>query len=194
MKRVFLLTIIALALATAPAFAEIELGLGATLAPGGGDKTEMLPNLHVGLRSFGIVYGSFDSYILSPRQVEGITGGSLIGRPGMVNTFDLGLGLRLWFLQGSAQVGLNYLRVYKQDELGLDGQGLDFGSNLRLALGLRTRGFGLSASLTSMQQGGAGEAFRLFADMLSKDDAVKGLARQRFIDSAIPSITAIIYL
>ena len=152
-------------------------------------------------RSWGLFYASWDSFVLPPHVIQDIT--TLIEddvvvregfyRPGFVNFFDFGLRLSLLnVLVGFAEIGVNTLYMYKQDELPEDQRPGKFGANLRLGAGLRVNeSFGITLTGTAL--------FPIFNKMLdvlgnlaSEDSYVQEAAKDQI--KFFPTVMLVMYL
>lgn len=210
-KRVAAILLL-IAVISAPLFAEFELGFG--FAPSfirpdeaeGNDVAEddffenSFKTLHLGYRFWGIMYFSLDSIIMPPAVTEYFTSSSDgeyytmgVYRPAMINLYDLGLQFRLWDLVLQAQMGVNKLHIYRQEDLG-DRYNTNLGANLKLGLGLRFgRHFGLVGNLYSVQSS-LDEAFDVLGDLTSDDELIRQAAKDKLSSQTIASIMLVMYL
>jgi hypothetical protein len=190
-----------------PVFAEWELG--ASFTPyGGGDSEyadqtsffdEAIKGVHFGYVWWRIAYATWDSLIMPVHVVEGMTSRydpetgfakEGIPRPGFLNLYDVGARLLLGPFVVSAQVGVNQLYVYKQEELpDFDPQ---FGANLRIGAGLVFDWWGISIAGTSV--------FPNFEDVVSTlgglagSDFAREKALEKIASGLVPTIHFTMYL
>jgi hypothetical protein len=97
-------------------------------------------------RAWFLFYLSWDAFVLPPFVVQDITTiveGEVVVRegfyrPGFINFFDFGIRLTLFEIAtGFAELGINTLYVYKQQELPVDQRPGAWGANLRIGAGVR---------------------------------------------------------
>jgi len=158
------LTVVVLMIAVLalPSFADIswEVGLSGTPIPtGGGDETslEALVGFHFGISPFAILYASWDSLVMPPSMISGMTSHydeetdtwtQGLYRPGFLNLFDVGLRILIRPFVLHAEIGTNQIHVYAPEEpIGVKNAG-GFGANLRLAAGLNFGWWGVSVTGT----------------------------------------------
>lgn len=150
-KSVLITALLVLVLAVAtPVFAELELGISATIDPGqANDPTaeiDPIPGFHVGYNWWGIFYASWDAMVLPPGLVNEFTG---FQRPGFLNLIDAGIRLRIGPIVTYATVGTNNIYVYRQSEL--EGSfNPEFGANIRVGAGLTFGFWGVNISGTTV--------------------------------------------
>lgn len=201
-----------IAVISAPVFAELELGFG--FAPSfvqpdeadANDESESdffensFKTLHLGYRFWGVMYWSLDSVIMPPAVTEYFTS-SFDGeyytmgvyRPAMINLYDLGLQIRLWDFMLQAQMGVNKLHIYRQEDLG-DRFNTNLGANLKVGLGYRfSRHFGLVGNLYSVQSS-LDEAFDVLGDLTSDNELIREAAKEKLSSQTIASIMLVLYL
>ena len=207
MRRVILPLIVVVLLAlSAPVFAEIELGASFTPAEymmseeikqleqflGAEDQFEAIFGFHIGYSWWWLFYGSWDAMVMPPWWVYSITVGeeaSGIYRPAFLNLFDVGVRPTLGPIILLAEAGINNIRIYDQESLGVQGTEANFGVNLRLGAGLKFDWWGITVTGTSV--------FATFNKMVqviqgvteSNPNAIKYL-----VNSLIPSITFSMHL
>ena len=112
-------------------------------------------------------------------------------RPGFANLFDIGLALNIGPFVGTAQAGLNFLYIYKQDELaGHEGSA---GANLRVGAGVRfdwwsvmINGTVAFADLTT--------AFQTLAALSSENDFLRKNAEDELESGLILALSLNVYL
>ena len=158
---------------------------------------------NIGYRFFNILFADWSAVLIPPGLVASWTGheytdenGNVFyvpgyDRPGFANLFDLGLAVNLGPFVGTAQVGLNFLYIYKMDELeGYDGSA---GANLRVGAGARfdwwsviLNGTVAFADLTT--------AFRTLAALSSEDDFLRGRAEDTLKSGLMLALSLNIYL
>jgi hypothetical protein len=212
-----LLLVALLALAVLPALAEIELGIG--VSPPIGQDTSVsnttgssdplqqfwdgaTKSVHLGLRSFGILYLSGDFIVVPPFFTEGMTSswdsakqswGNGYYRPAVVSLYDLGLKLKLGPVGLSASAGINQLYLYKQSELG-GYSPPDLGVNLRLGAGLRLLKFlGIEAVIVTVQPSFK-DAVEVVEGVFASDPVLQQSSMDRLTKQLIPMIQAVLYL
>lgn len=205
MKRVAVILIL-LACLAAPAFAgDWEFGAGAFPMSGSSESSDM---------EFGYVFHAawtpaifvvgIDAFAVPPAGIEAMTGsvivddqGNVIGyqpgysRPGFVNAIDAGLQIELFGLMASLQVGVNNIYVYKQDELGARGN-MDYGANLKLALGLKLAGAIRLDIMAVSIQSSFEDVISIFKGMAS--ESTRALAMQKFTKQIVPAVLLVIDL
>ena len=203
MRRVFLPLIVVVLLAlSAPVFAEIELGASFTPAEymmsaeiqqlekflGAEDVFEAIFGFHIGYSWWWLFYGSWDAMVMPPWWVYSITVGeeaSGIYRPAFLNLFDVGVRPTLGPIMLLAEAGINNIRIYGQEGLGVEGAGeANFGVNLRLGAGLMFDSWSITVTGTSV--------YNTFDKMVQ---VIKGVTESNpnairyLVSSLIPSIT-----
>ena len=132
-----------------PAFADIEVGISATIDPAVAEdpnaELEPIPGFHLAYQWWGIFYATWDSMVLPPDLVNSLTG---YLRPGFLNLFDAGIRIRLGPIIGFVTAGTNNIYVYRQAEL--TDFNPEFGANLRAGAGLKFEFLGVNLSVTSL--------------------------------------------
>jgi len=109
------------------AFAELEVAGGVWTLPAFietavdniWDEPELAlyPTPHFGMTRAAIFYFSADAYFLPSETVSSCVDMNIWGYPGFLYAFDAGLRFKLWYLTLSAQVGLNKLSIYEQEDV-----------------------------------------------------------------------------
>lgn len=198
MKRFVILvaTFLLLSLAT-PIFAEIELG--ASLTPASYLKTEaakdmeqdiqqkegsfladMIFGFHVGYSWWWLFYASWDSYVMPPWWIFSNVD---IYRPGFLNLIDLGIRPVIGPIILMAEVGVNHMYIYNQDEDENVGD-VDFGANMRVGAGLKFNWWSLTLCGTSVFID-----FDTMASVLTKVSEGNPKATDKLLATIIPSLT-----
>jgi hypothetical protein len=198
MKRFVILVaaLVLLSLAT-PIFAEIELG--ASLTPASYLKTQdaidmekdiqqkegsflgdMIFGFHVGYSWWWLFYASWDSYVMPPWWVFSNVD---VYRPGFLNLIDLGIRPVIGPIILMAEIGVNSMYIYKQDE-DLDGGNGGFGANMRVGAGLKFKWWSLTLCGTSVFVD-----FDTMADVLAKVSDGNPKATDKLLATIIPSLT-----
>lgn len=200
--RKLIIALLMIAVLALPAFAKVgwEVGLSGTPIPNrqGGDA-EALFGFHFGLSPWAILYASWDSLVLPPSMVSGMTGEydeekkTNVGgyyRPGFLNLFDAGLRLIIGPVVAHVEMGVNQIHVYDPTtSIGVANAG-GFGANLRLALGLKFNWWGVSVSGTYVAP-----------TMKDLVDTLKGLAAEstrkwaldEIANGLVPSLMVMLY-
>lgn len=186
-KTVLIAALLVLAMAT-PVFADLELGLSWTPILGEDNQIEedmeSITGFHVGYQWWGIFYATWDSLVMPPGEIAGITG---YKRPGFLNLFDAGLRLRLGPIIAYTTAGVNTLYVYKQDELA--GFDPDFGANLRAGAGLKFGWWGVNVSGTTVFP----SFDRLVQTLAALGTEDRDIAIDKIVNGLIPSINLTLY-
>ncbi len=214
MKK-FLIPLILILILFIPAFvsaSELELGMGYT--PMFGEELDDdatfqesgLTSFHVGYSFWWLFYASWDSFIMPPYIVESMTGGfeedpdnpdagfvrDGYYRPGFLNMFDLGIRLKLGPVLAFAEMGINTLYVYRQEEDNLDiAEGL--GANIRLGAGAHFGWWGVTVSISSIQPS-IDQAMTILENISSSDPFLQDQAKEMFSETLVPSIMLVLYL
>jgi hypothetical protein len=191
--RKWIIALMMIAVLTIPAFSiGWEVGLSATISQSGGSGREgeeggakPIIGLHVGISPLAILYASVDSLMLPSAAIEGMTGRF---RPGFLNLIDAGIRLILGPVVVLVEAGVNNIYVYKQDELGEEG--VNWGANMRLGLGLKFGWWGVTATGTVLFA-----SFQSMIDTFSKlgSDSNRNSALEDIKDGLVPSLMAVIY-
>ena len=189
MKKLTILIVIAIMITfVAPAFAadQWELGLSITPLPGAPEGDDnVTPGFHFAYNWWYIAYATWDSIVLPPWVIQDWTG---YLRPGFLNLFDLGARITIGPFLGYAEMGINYLYLYKQFEQELDIP--KAGANIRVGAGVKMGWWGANVSLTSV--------FPSFADVKKVigglfHEKTRSLALDAFMKQAVPSINLVMY-
>ncbi len=208
MKRTLILPV-ALLLAVvvaAPVMSQSEeLSVGVSL--NGMQEDEALDaaqiGFNVGYRFLNILLADWSAVSLPPGVVANITGYEFtddngnkfyvpgVDRPGFANFFDIGLALNIGPFVGTAQAGLNFLYIYKQDELeSYDGSA---GANLRVGAGVRfdwwsviINGTVVFADLTT--------ALQTLSALSSEDDFLRERAEDKLQSGLMLALSLNMYL
>jgi hypothetical protein len=215
-KKAFMLIVGLLLLSLAAPLWSGELELGVSLFPidWGNNPNEgtmiteadesfinsWLFGFHMGY-AWGLFYTSWDSFVLPPhiiRDIATVVENDIIVRegfyrPGFVNYFDFGLRLVLLnTLVGFAELGVNTLYIYKQDQLAEEDQPGTFGANLRLGAGLRVNDWlGIDLTGTALFPS-FGKMLEVLGDLSSDDDAVQEAALSQI--KLFPTVMLVWYL
>jgi hypothetical protein len=212
MRRILVLSVLLLAVIAGPAFGQdqFDIGISATplFAEEGETATDILDNLipgfHVGYRFLYLLYASWDALVLPPRIVESMTtrfiqrpdGSTVVQegyfRPGFLNLIDAGIQIVLGPFVVSAELGVNQVYIYKQDELD-PRPDANFGANVLVGAGLKFGTWGIT-----------GRAFVVFPDiesaiftlssLASSDNEFAAAALDVVLDNLIPQIMVTLYL
>ena len=220
MKKRILMLLMLFALLITPVFAELELGFGLTpVASNNDDGTQnqdsnffedSLKTFHFGLRWWFIFYGSLDSMVVPPAMAQELSspwiedpsypGGGYWGegyfRPAFLNIYDIGFKLALGPLSGSAQLGVNTLYLYKQNELKSADKTFNsnLGANIKIAAGLKFgRALGIEAAALSVQPS-IKTAVQTVRGLFAESESVRTNASQRFRDTLLYSFMLVLYL
>jgi hypothetical protein len=187
-KTVLIMALLVLAV-SAPLFAELELGVSWTPLlseeQSSSEDMESITGFHVGYQWWGIFYAAWDSLIMPPDMIGGMTG---YLRPGFLNLFNAGLRLRIGPIIGYTTVGVNNIYVYKQEELS--GLETEFGANLRVGAGLKFGWWGLNVSGTSVFP--SFERMTLTLAALA-EEATRDAAIDVIMSGLVPSINLTLY-
>ncbi len=185
-----------------------ELGLGYTplsdeeIAEDATFQESGLTSFHLGYTFWWLLYATWDSFILPPYLVESMT--SVLendtgtyregySRPGFLNMFDVGIRLDLGSVMAFATIGVNSLYVYRQDEDKLE-VGNEIGANLRLGAGARFDGWGITATISSIQPS-IEQAVMIIENIVSPESNsyLRQQAEEMFMKNLVPSIMLVIY-
>ena len=187
-KKVLLVALLVLAM-TAPAFADLELGVSWTPIPAedasSEEEFESITGFHLGYQWWGIFYATWDSLVMPPRIMYGLTDKK---RPGFLNMFDAGIRLRLGPIIMYTTAGINHVYLYKQDQIG--NYDPDLGVNLRAGAGLKFGWWGANVSGTAV--------FADFEQMTQRlaalaDERTAEIAAEKLLENLIPSINVTLY-
>lgn len=188
--RKLLIAVVLIALVALPGFTlGLEFGVSGTMSLSdiSGNSEEgspPIPGFHIGVIPWAILYASWDSLVMSPDAIYGLTGKYL---PGFLNLFDAGLRLDLKKVIFFLEAGINNTWVYGQGTDDANG----LGANLRVGLGLKFNWWGITVVGTSV-----------FADFGTMVNVLKGLADdqtrdwsvQKLLGGLYPSLMAVIYI
>lgn len=163
---------------------------------------EWLVGLHVAY-NWGFVYASLDSMVMPSFLVEELTRKDRydegmdqyfidpgIAKPGFYNFIDAGLKLTLGQIVTFVEAGVNYLYIYKQDELQPEDKPGALGVNLRAGAGYKVT--------SNLSVGVTGTA--IFPDFATMGDALKGLIGEEGYAGAkeniqvLPMLMVVLYL
>lgn len=191
--RKLIVAMVLIAVVALPGFTiGLEVGLSGTPVPTGEGGAEWIVGAHLGVSPMAILYASWDALVMPPGAISGMTGyvdsegywheGPYL--PGFLNLFDVGVKLDISKLVLLAELGVNTIYVYKQEDT------MDFGANLRVGAGLKFGAWGVTVTGTSV-----------FASMDTLVNTLKALVAEstrkwafdRIAGSLVPSIMAVVY-
>lgn len=158
---------------------------------------------NVGYRFLNILLADWSAVSLPPGVIANLTGyeytdenGNLFyvpgyDRPGFANFFDIGLALNIGPFVGTAQAGLNFLYIYRQDELdGYDGPA---GANLRAGVGVRFDWWSVILNGTVVFAD-IGNAFQTLAALSSDDNFLREQAEDTLRSGLMVALSFNLYL
>ncbi len=202
-KFLAITVVLILAMVIPAAAGEFELGMSLTALaaepgtdpdPTTEEKGVVVPGFHIGYRFAWIGYISWDSYVLPPEYITGMTSNeNNLGpfRPGFLNTWNIGGKIVLGPIIGYSTIGVNSMYVYKEAEYLDEDFEKNFGANWKVGFGAKFDRWGVHLDLMALFSD-TSTMFSDLEDLFSDNQIISDAAADRI--KFIPSLVATLYL